>query len=82
MFLAILKTKEREAEEGFSDVLEQGWLIKEGPNESRRKRFVGLLYDYANILLLIAFKQFNRREFFAVTLACSFSHPASFCPAV
>ncbi|XP_046839992.1 unconventional myosin-X-like isoform X2 [Xenia sp. Carnegie-2017] len=36
---AILKTKEREAEEGFSDVLEQGWLIKEGPNESRRKRW-------------------------------------------
>ncbi|CAB3995226.1 Unconventional myosin-X, partial [Paramuricea clavata] len=36
---AIKKTKEREAEEGLADVVEQGWLIKEGPNDSRRKRW-------------------------------------------
>lgn len=37
--VAIQKTKEKEAEEGLADVVEQGWLIKEGPNESRRKRY-------------------------------------------
>jgi hypothetical protein len=39
MLTAIKKTKEREAEEGLADVVEQGWLIKEGPNDSRRKRY-------------------------------------------
>ena len=42
---AILTTKEREVEEGITDVVEQGWLVKEGPNETRRKRYFELLIN-------------------------------------
>ena len=32
-------SKEHEVDEGFADVIEKGWLIKEGANDdSRRKR--------------------------------------------
>ena len=38
---AIQESKEHEIDEGFADVLEKGWLIKEGANDvSRRKRQV------------------------------------------
>jgi len=37
---AIQQSKEHEMDEGFADVLEKGWLIKEGANDdSRRKRW-------------------------------------------
>lgn len=36
---AIQVSKEHEIDEGFADVIEKGWLIKEGANDdSRRKR--------------------------------------------
>ena len=39
--LVIEESKEREAEEGFADVIEKGWMVKEGANDdSRRKRSV------------------------------------------
>ena len=38
---AIQTSKEHEVDEGFADVIEKGWLIKEGANDdSRRKRQV------------------------------------------
>ena len=38
---AIQTSKEHEIDEGFADVIEKGWLIKEGANDdSRRKRQV------------------------------------------
>ena len=38
-FTAIQTSKEHEVDEGFADVIEKGWLIKEGANDdSRRKR--------------------------------------------
>lgn len=40
-FTAIQESKEHEIDEGFADVIEKGWLIKEGANDdSRRKRRV------------------------------------------
>ena len=40
-FTAIQESKEHEIDEGFADVIEKGWLIKEGANDdSRRKRQV------------------------------------------
>lgn len=40
-FTAIQESKEHEIDEGFADVIEKGWLIKEGANDdSRRKRLV------------------------------------------
>ena len=40
-FIAIQESKEHEIDEGFADVIEKGWLIKEGANDdSRRKRRV------------------------------------------
>ena len=40
-FTAIQASKEHEMDEGFADVIEKGWLIKEGANDdSRRKRQV------------------------------------------
>lgn len=40
-FTAIQQSKEHEIDEGFADVIEKGWLIKEGANDdSRRKRQV------------------------------------------
>lgn len=38
---AMQESKEREAEEGYADVVEKGWMVKEGANDSRRKRSVG-----------------------------------------
>ena len=40
-FTAVQQSKEHEIDEGFADVIEKGWLIKEGANDdSRRKRQV------------------------------------------
>ena len=51
-FIAIQESKEHEIDEGFADVIEKGWLIKEGANDdSRRKRRV---IDLKIICVLIA----------------------------
>ena len=40
-FAAVEQSKEHEIDEGFADVIEKGWLVKEGANDdSRRKRRV------------------------------------------
>ncbi|EDO44785.1 predicted protein [Nematostella vectensis] len=36
---AINDSKEREIDEGMADVLEKGWMVKEGANDSKRKRW-------------------------------------------
>ena len=48
---AIQTSKEHEVDEGFADVIEKGWLIKEGANDdSRRKRQV---VNFRHIKLVI-----------------------------
>ena len=52
-FSAIQTSKEHEIDEGFFDVIEKGWLIKEGANDdSRRKRRVLYLCIWANYVIL------------------------------
>lgn len=50
MFTAVQHCKEHEIDEGVADVIERGWLIKEGANDdSRRKRQVGNSYQFFDI---------------------------------
>ena len=57
---AIQTSKEHEVDEGFADVIEKGWLIKEGANDdSRRKRQV---VNLRHIKLVITPRSGKTRE--------------------
>ena len=57
---AIQTSKEHEVDEGFADVIEKGWLIKEGANDdSRRKRQV---VNFHHINLVITPRSGKTRE--------------------
>ena len=59
-FTAIQTSKEHEVDEGFADVIEKGWLIKEGANDdSRRKRQV---VNFRHINLVITPQGGKTRE--------------------